>query len=52
MRAYFDSDCCVINSGSIRNDQLIKSGQLSYSMVSNLINDVLIVKRVPGKTLL
>ena len=51
-RAYFDSDCCVINSGSIRNDAMIKSGLLNYSVISNIINDILIVKEVPGSALL
>lgn len=50
-RAYYDADCCVINSGSIRNDLLIKPGPLNYSVVSNIINDVLVVKEVPGSTL-
>lgn len=50
-RLYYDSDCCIINSGAIRNDALIKAGPLTYSMVSNIINDNLVVKKVPGKLL-
>lgn len=52
VRTYFDTDCAVINSGAIRNDTIIKAGQLNYSVVSNLINDVLVVKEVPGAVLL
>ena len=44
VRSYFDSDCCVLNSGCIRNDLLFKPGKLKYSMISNLINDMLVVK--------
>lgn len=51
-RTYYDADCCVINAGSIRNDQLIKPGPLNYSVISNLINDVLVVKEIPGVVLL
>ena len=52
VRTYYDADCAVLNSGSIRNDTIIKAGQLNYSVVSNLINDVLVVKQVPGSILL
>lgn len=52
VRAYFDSDCCVLNSGCIRNDIRVKPGKLNFSMVSDLINDVLVVKHIPGKILL
>lgn len=48
---YFDSDCCLLNSGCIRNDLFINPGKLQYSMVSNLINDVLVVKEISGKML-
>lgn len=51
VRLYFDSDCCIINSGAIRNDALLKSGPITYSMISNIINDCLVVKEVPGKNL-
>lgn len=52
VRNYFDTDCCVLNSGCIRNDLTIKPGKLNFSMVSNLINDVLVVKEVTGKIIL
>lgn len=48
IRNYFDADCCAVNSGCIRNDKRIKKGKITYSMISNLINDVLVVKMVPG----
>jgi len=50
-KLYFDADCCIINSGAIRNDALFKAGPLTYSMISNIINDSLVVKEVPGKAL-
>lgn len=52
VRFYFDCDCCLLNSGSIRNDLVIKPGFLTYSVISNLINDQLVVKEIPGKDLL
>lgn len=52
VKAYYDSDCCVLNSGCLRNDLIIKKGPLTYSMVSNIIDDLLVVKEVPGKILL
>lgn len=36
----------------MRNDTIIKSGQLTYSTVSNIINDVLVVKEVSGSIIL
>lgn len=41
-----------MNSGTLRNDTIIKSGQLTYSTVSNIINDVLVVKEVSGSIIL
>ncbi len=49
---YYDVDCCILNSGSIRNDMLIPPGELRYSVLSNLINGVLVVKEVTGDVLL
>jgi 5'-nucleotidase len=51
-RLHFKTDCCVINSGAIRNDALIQAGPLTYSMVANLINDSLVVIEVTGRALL
>jgi 5'-nucleotidase len=48
-RFFYNSDCCVLNSGCIRNDVLIKKGKLKFSQVSNLINDALVQVEVPGK---
>lgn len=31
---------------------MIKPGKLKYSQISNLINDVLVVKKVPGSVIL
>lgn len=44
VRNHYDSDCCLLNSGCIRNDARIKPGKLNFSVVSDLINDVLVVK--------
>lgn len=49
---YYDIDCVILNSGSIRNDLLIPPGELRYSLLSNLINGVLVVKEVPGHAIL
>lgn len=48
VRLYYDAECCFLNSGCIRNDMIIKPGPLTFSMISNLINDSLVVKYVPG----
>ena len=38
----------MINSGSIRHDTFVKPGKLNFSMISDILNDVLVVKLVPG----
>lgn len=52
VRNYYNSDCCVLIAGSIRNDTIIKPGPLTFSMVSNIINDQLVVKEISGAKLL
>jgi hypothetical protein len=52
MRLYTESDIGFANSGSIRNDCILPAGPLKYSEVSNIINDALVVKAIPGKVLL
>lgn len=47
-----DTDVAFANSGSIRNDCILAAGPLKYSEISNIINDALVVKAVPGKFLL
>lgn len=51
-RAFFGSDLCVLNSGTLRHDSVIKRGKLNYSVVSNFINDILVVKEVTGAVIL
>ena len=48
-RIYYDTDIAMINSGCIRNDQLIPSGPLKYSTIANIKNGLLVVKSVKGK---
>jgi 5'-nucleotidase len=52
MRLYVNSDIALANSGSIRNDCILPAGPLKYSEVSNIINDALVVKALPGKVVL
>lgn len=52
MRLYMDTDVAVTHAGTIRNDCVLPAGPLKYSEVSNIINDALVVKSVPGKILL
>lgn len=51
-RSYFDTDCSILNTGSIRIDMLIPAGQLRYSVISNIFNSLIVVKEVPGSVLL
>ena len=41
----------MINSGCIRNDLVIPKGPLKFSTISNIINDLLVVKSVKGKNI-
>jgi len=52
MRLYMDTDIAFAHAGTIRNDCVLPAGPLKYSEVSNIINDALVVKAVPGKFLL
>lgn len=47
-----DTDVSFAHSGTVRNDCILQAGPLKYSEISNIINDALVVKAVPGKTLL
>lgn len=47
-----DTDVAFAHAGTIRNDCVLPAGPLKYSEVSNIINDALVVKSVPGKFLL
>ena len=51
IRAYYDIDAVTIQSGSIRMDAVIEPGPLKYSTVSNIFDDYLVVKLMPGKIL-
>lgn len=39
----------MINSGGIRIDQLVPPGPISFGMISNIFDDFLVVKLVPGR---
>ncbi len=52
VRAYYDVDCCFMNAGCIRIDALVPAGELRYSVLSNIINDSMIVMEMLGKTIL
>lgn len=52
VRAYYDVDCCIMNAGCIRIDALIPAGELRYSLLSNIINDSMIVMEMMGSTIL
>jgi 2',3'-cyclic-nucleotide 2'-phosphodiesterase (5'-nucleotidase family) len=52
MRLYTESDVAFAHAGTIRNDCVLPAGPLKYSEVSNIINDALVVKAIPGKLLL
>lgn len=42
----------ILNSGGTRIDGLLQPGPLRFSTISNIINDILVVKMVPGSVLL
>ncbi len=50
-RAYFDTDIAFANSGCIRNDLLLPEGPVKLSKLSNVIDDKIIVKLVPGSAI-
>ena len=52
MRNFYDVDVCILNSGGVRIDSVLKPGPLRFSTISNIINDILVVKLVTGKKLL
>jgi 2',3'-cyclic-nucleotide 2'-phosphodiesterase (5'-nucleotidase family) len=47
-RLYYDTDIAVLNSGTIRNDIILPEGQIKFSKLTNIIEDIVIVKVVPG----
>ena len=51
VRAFYNCDAVVINSGGVRIDQLIPPGPIKFSMISNIFDDFLVVKYIPGKVL-
>lgn len=52
VRAFYNCDVVTINSGGVRIDQLIPPGPIKFSMISNIFDDFLVVKLVPGSILL
>lgn len=51
IKSYYNIDAVTLQSGSIRIDSLLEPGPLKYSTVSNVFDDFLVVKLVPGKIL-
>lgn len=42
----------TLNSGGVRIDELIPPGPIKFSMISNIFDDFLVIKLVPGSILL
>ena len=40
-----------MTSGSLRMDMLIPPGPITFGLIENIITDTIVVKLVPGKTL-
>lgn len=47
-RLYYDTDIAFLNSGCIRNDIILPEGQIKFSKLTNIIEDLVIVKLLPG----
>jgi 5'-nucleotidase len=47
-RYYYNSDIAFLNSGCIRNDIVLPEGNIKLSKLSNIIDDIVIVKAIPG----
>jgi 2',3'-cyclic-nucleotide 2'-phosphodiesterase (5'-nucleotidase family) len=45
---YYDTDIAFLNSGCIRNDVILPQGPIKLSKLTNIIEDLVIVKLVPG----
>lgn len=52
VRAFYNCDVVTINSGGVRIDELIPPGPIKFSMISNIFDDFLVIKLVPGNILL
>lgn len=51
IKAFYNIDAVTLQAGSIRIDSLLEPGPLKYSTISNVFDDFLIVKFLPGKIL-
>ncbi len=51
-RLYYDTDIAFLNSGCIRNDVILPPGPIKLSKLTNIIEDLVIVKLVPGSVVL
>lgn len=47
-RLYYGSDMAFLNSGCIRNDIIMPQGNIKFSKLTNIIDDAVIVKSIPG----
>lgn len=46
---FYDSDICVIGSGTIRSDTVLKPYKINFLFIDGIIDGPLMVKLVPGK---
>ena len=51
-RHHAKADCAIMNAGNFRMDQLLKPGPVTYGVATNIIEDIIILKKIPGKTLI
>lgn len=48
VKAFYNCDAVAINSGGIRIDALVEPGPIKFSLISNIFDDFIVVKLVPG----
>lgn len=51
-RHYTKSECALMNSGNFRADKYIPAGPVTYGLLTNVIQDEIVVLKVPGEKLL
>ena len=49
-RLFYNTDLCIINSGSIRSDTVLNPHKINFLFVDGLIDGPLTVLKIPGKT--
>lgn len=48
IRAFYDCDAAVINSGSVRIHDNVEMGPIKFSLITKMMDSILAVKKVPG----